>query len=148
METLPGRLVETFRLPGDPVQNVDLFSRSWDECVELQEQPKEIWIGQSLIAFQQMKRWELAFFIAQNFAGAIILAHDMDCHVGKCMSVCSQYVKPEYRNLGISQKLMRAGIRIARSEGARVLAFTHRQGPWRYSTIYHKLKENHEDPKD
>lgn len=137
------RLVVTYRLQGESVQvTPDMFAQGWEECVELQMQPKSLWIGQSLIAMSQTSRWELVFFIAQNFAGSIILAHDHDCHVGPCISVLAQYVRPEYRNQGISQRMMRESLRIARSEQASVLAFTHRQGPWCYSTVYHKLRRN------
>jgi len=128
------------RQPHEPLQNVELFERAWDECIELQEQPKQVWVGTALAALAELPRYEIFVVQDQRIVGALVLAHDSwDVHVGPCMSVFTQYVLPEYRNSGVSLTLMRAAIRITRSTGTAVLAYTHRTAPWRYETIYRRV---------
>lgn len=135
------RILVTSRHRGEPVQNLDMFTRAWDECDELRCQPKDVWVSRSLLILQEMDRYELGVLDGSgNTLGGILLAHDpWDVHVGPCMSVFSQYVLPEHRNAGISPMLMRAAIKIAKKELVTTLAFTHRKGPWRYETIYRRL---------
>lgn len=130
------------RLPGEPVQNVALFERAWDECIEMQVQDKSAWVGRSLLALSSLERFEIAAVHGTDVVGAVVLASDpWDAHVGPCMSVFAQYVLPEYRNVGVSLMLMRESMRIARcTAGVHVLAFTHRKAPWRYETIYRRIK--------
>lgn len=133
---------QAFLHPDEPVQNYELFSRAWDECIELQVQDKERWAGRSLLSLQSIPRWEIGAVHGGEVVGAILIGHDpWDCHVGPCASVFAQYVLPEFRLQGISGMLMRRAVRIARSmDDVQVLAYTHRQGPWRYETIYKPLK--------
>ena len=128
------------RHPGEPVLNLDLFTRAWDECTELQVTPKQEWIGRALLSLQGLYRFEIGVHNGEKVVGGICLAHDpWDAHVGPCVSVFAQYVLPEFRLQGVSARLMRAAVRIAKESGAPVLAFTHRKGPWRYETIYRKV---------
>lgn len=136
-------LVTFHRRAGEPVQNLDMFSRAWDECVELQVTPKEEWIGRALLSLQSLERYEVAVIAHSEVVGGLIIAHDpWDAHVGPCISVFSQYVMPEFRHTGVSNRCMREAVRIAKQSGAKVLAFTHRKGPWRYCTIYRRIHEN------
>lgn len=130
------------RLPDEPVQNFEMFTRAWDECEELQSQTKDEWIGRSLLSLQGLVRYEIGVLDnSGRVLGGIVLAQDpWDAHVGPCMSVFAQYVLPEFRNRGISPRLMREAIRVARKDGAQTLAFTHRKGPWRYETLYRRIK--------
>ena len=131
----------TSRCKGEAVQNLESFQRAYDECIELRQQSKEVWLGRALLALQGMDRWEIAAFTDESFAGGLVLAHDpWDVHVGPCMSVFAQYVLPEYRLQGISPRMMREAIRIARSSGCSTLAYTHREGPWRYATHYRSIQ--------
>lgn len=135
------RILVTFRNRGEAVQNLELFSRAWDECVELQQSPKQEWIGRSLLSLQQLDRYEIAAVQGSDVVGAVLLAEDKwDVHVGPCVSVFSQYVLPEYRERGISSKLMREAIKLARAIGVSTLAFTHRKAPWVYTTRYWRIK--------
>jgi GNAT superfamily N-acetyltransferase len=142
MQTVqPIQQVIFHRQPGEPVQNLALFERAWDECIELQVSPKEVWVGRSLIALSALERFEVAAVHGSEVVGAIVLARDpWDVHVGPCMSVFAQYVLPEYRNAGVSPRMMREALRIARDSRVDVLAFTHRKAPWRYQTIYRRIK--------
>lgn len=135
------RIVNTYRRRDEAVQSLELFTRAYDECVELRQQSKEVWVGRALLALQGLDRHELAAFVGSEFAGGLVLAHDpWDVHVGPCMSVFAQYVLPEYRLMGVSPRLMREALRIAKQAGESTLAYTHRAGPWRYSTLYRSIK--------
>lgn len=134
------RLAAFHRLPNEPLQNIELFERAWDECAELQVQEKHVWLGQAVYSLSQLDRYEIVVAHGDHVVGAVVLAGDpWDAHVGPCMSVFSQYVLPEYRNNGVSLRLMRECIRIARENDAGVLAYTHRTAPWRYSTTYRRI---------
>ncbi|HVH93240.1 MAG TPA: GNAT family N-acetyltransferase [Candidatus Acidoferrum sp.] len=138
-------LVTSQRQIGEPVQNLAMFARAWDECIELQVTSKEEWVGRALLSLQSLARTEVAVIAHSEVVGGLVIAHDpWDAHVGPCISVFAQYVLPEFRHTGVSNRCMREAVRIARASGAKVLAFTHRKGPWRYSTIYRRI---HEDPK-
>lgn len=128
--------------PGTPLRNYAMFERAWHEFPELQVRPKDEWIGRSIASLAALQRWEIgAFNDAGETIGGIVLAEDpWDCHVGPCVSVFAQYVVPEYRDGQVSQRMMREALRLARSLHFPVLAFTHRRGPWRYETIYHRIK--------
>lgn len=117
-----------------------MFSKAWDECIELQCTPKDRWVQTCLYDLSLIDRVEVAVWVDGKAIGGLILAPDYDIHVGKCISVLAQYVLPEYRNTGISGKCMRKALSIAREGNYPVLAFTHRVSDWKYNTIYRRLK--------
>lgn len=133
-------VLKLWRTAGLPVQNYSLFQRAWDECIELQLQDKETWAGRAVLALQSLDRWEIGVFNGCMIVGAVCVARDTtDPHVGECLSVFAQYVVPEHRNKGVSLRLMRAAVAIARANGYKCLAYTHRLGDWRYETVYRKI---------
>ena len=133
-------ILVTSRNPGEPVQNLDLFTRAWGECIELQVSACDEWVGRSLLSLQGLRRYEIAAVVDCRVVGGIVVADDpWDAHVGPCMSVFAQYVMPDFRLRGISPRLMREALRIAKRSEYSVLAFTHRKAPWRYETIYRKV---------
>lgn len=119
--------------------NLHLYSIAWDECIELQVSDKQTWFEWLVQCMYQSDRWEITVEQDGFAIGGLILSPDRDVHVGKCMAVGSQYVVPEHRNKGVSIRLMREAVRIARREGYSMLAYTHRVGDWRYKTIYRKI---------
>lgn len=124
--------------------NVSLFSAAWDECDELKVQDKDTWVARTILSLESLDRVEIGMFCTakSDAVGGLVLAPDpWDAHVGPCVSVFAQYVLPEYRNKGISFRMMREAIKTAVGLRAGVLAFTHRLGPWRYETIYRRLDE-------
>lgn len=141
MGTSTPLVVPMYRHPGEAVQNLEMFLRAWDECEELQVQSREDWVGRALLALQELPRWEIGAFADGKVVGGIVLAEDQwDAHVGNCCSVFTQYVLPEYRHTGVSRRMMRMAVSLASAMDAKVLAFTHRKGPWRYETIYRRIK--------
>jgi len=115
------------------------YCTAWDEFIELQCTPKSIWVGSAVATAQAYDRTAVVVFQDGVLAGGVILVPDNDTHVGKCLSVHFQYVLPEYRNLGISYKLMRQAMRIAKREEYPVLAYSHRIRDWEYKTIYRRV---------
>lgn len=134
------RTFKSYRLPDQPIQNLELFAQAWHECAELQCSALDEWIGRSLLSLQQLERFEIGVYADGKTIGGLILAPDpWDPHVGPCMSVFAQYVLPEYRNSGVSLRCMREAIRTCREAGHTVLAYTHRTAPWRYETTYRRI---------
>lgn len=134
------KLILDYRVKGQPVQNYEMFARAWDECIELQQSPKDEWVGRSILTMQELYRYELGAIVDGQTVGGMVLALDpWDPHVGDCMSIFTQYVLPEFRNKRISAKFMRKAIEIAKTDGMHTLAYTHRKGPWRYETIYKRI---------
>ena len=130
-----------YRHRNEPIQNLNLFKNAWHEFIELQTSTEDEWVGRSLLMLQGLDRYELGIFRPDGLviAAAIVAYDDWDAHVGPCMSVFAQYVLPDYRNRGISLKLMREAIRITRDSEYNTLAYTHRKGDWRYETIYRRV---------
>ena len=130
----------SYRNKGEAVQAPELFTRAWDECIELQVMDKEAWVANTLSRLAQFDwRFEIGMHNGTHTVGGIILAADEDIHVGPCLSVFAQYVLPEYRNRGVSMRCMRLAEQAAKDLGYKVLAYTHRMGDWRYSTTYRRL---------
>ena len=132
-------LVVTPRVAGDAVTAPELFYRAWEECVELQAQPQELWVGKSLAALTDLDRYEVGIYSGDAFIGGLVVGLDDEVHVGPCMTVFSQYVVPEHRNKGVAVLCMRTAIRLTKQEGMPYLAYTHRVGDWRYETLYRRV---------
>lgn len=118
----------------------ELFSRAWDECIESHIMDKETWIRQAIRIVESVPRYEMGFIIDGKPIGGISLTVDYDPHVGECLCVMSQYVLPEYRNNAISMRCMRECLKLTKQLGHSVLAYTHRQKDWVYTTTYKVIK--------
>lgn len=128
------------RLPGQPVQDSELYVTAHDECVELQMRSKEVWTDEMLRWLGGIHRWEITAKIDGKIVGGVIIGWDHDVHVGPCISVWAQYVLPEYRGQGVSPAVMRRAMQVMRQQGAMAMAWTHRAGPWHYETKYRRLR--------
>lgn len=117
-----------------------LFYRAWDECLESQGIDKETWCDRSIRMVESVDRYELGMLDNGIPVGGISLTLDHDPHVGECLCVMSQYVLPEYRNKAISMRCMRECIRIAKRLGHNMLAYTHRERDWVYTTTYKRIR--------
>lgn len=134
-------LLTSYRAAGQAVQGIHLFHQAWDECVELQCQPKGVWCKTILAELSALDRYEIGVALGGIPVGGVFLTHDDDWHVGPCLTVAFQYVLPEYRNTGVSRQCMRYAISLAKELGYTVLAYSHRSGPWRYETIYRRIMD-------
>lgn len=121
---------------GRGVPDITLFTRAWDECSELQMQPKETWVADSIEYLESFTMTRLVIKDDCKVIGGLLLAEDDDVHVGRCLAVVYHYVLPEYRNKYLGFKLLRLALAIARNQNYNVLAYTHRVAPWTYITRY------------
>ena len=122
----------------EPSTNKHLYSKAWDEFIELQVMDKQTWIRNLHDALESVPRWEIGMWLGDTAVGGIVLSNDNDVHVGPCLSVIAQYVLPEYRFRSISLHCMRIAMRTARQCNIPILAYTHRKGDWRYEIIYRR----------
>ena len=123
---------------GKGVPDITLFTRAWDECSELQVQPKENWVADSIEYLESLTLYRLVIRDGGSVVGGLLLVEDDDVHVGRCLSVAYHYVLPEYRNKYLGFKLLKLALAIARNNNFKVLAYTHRVAPWTYITRYRK----------
>lgn len=135
------RLSTEFRTAQQPVHNLALFEAAWDECIELQSTPKDLWVGRVLLHLGAMPRYELAVLGDSGVLGGLVLVlDDSDVHVGACASVHALYVHTASRGTGVVPMLMREVMRLCKLHEVPILAYTHRVGPWKYSTIYKRIR--------
>lgn len=125
---------------GTPCTAPELFSRAWDECIESHIMDKETWIAHALRIVQAVPRYEIGFIHNGVPVGGVTLTVDFDPHVGECLCVMSQYVLPEYRNNAMSLRCMRECLKLTKQLGHNVLAYTHRQKDYVYTTTYKVVK--------
>lgn len=133
------RFVCVPKAAGEDCLAPSLFYRAWDECIESQGMDKEAWVARTLRLITSVPRYEMGFYDGDTPVGGISLTIDYDPHVGECLCVMSQYVLPEYRNKGISLRCMRECVRLAKRLEHTMLAFTHRQRDWVYTTTYKRI---------
>lgn len=133
-------LVELNRDIGSPEVFSKAFSTAWDECIELQCNPKAEWMGIAISSLQEHPRVFIGVLGDTELLGGLyLLREENDPHVGACMSIAFQYVLPEYRNLGVSRRLITRALQLTRKNNCSVLAYTHRKGDWKYETVYRRV---------
>ena len=130
--------VDVLHKSKDEPSLIPLFTTpAYDECIELQVQPKDIWLSKVITGVMSYDRIEITVADSGAYVGGCILVREThDMHVGECLTVLTQYVVPEYRNKGVSRLLMREARIAAHNIGAKVLAYSHRVKPYVYQTIY------------
>lgn len=134
------KIIAFRRSKDEPLQNVALFECAWDEFPELRVRGKDEWLRDVIPRLSRMDRYEVALFDGPEVVGGMVLGHDDgDPHVGPCFAVFTQYILPAYRNSGVCLQFMRFAHHVARLEGAEILAYTHRTGPWKYATTYRRV---------
>lgn len=128
------------RMKGEKCIAPDLFARAWDECIESHILDKQTWIDNAIRIVESVDRYEMGMLYNGVPVGGISLTVDYDPHVGDCLCVMSQYVLPEHRNNAISLRCMRECIRLTKRLGHNVLAYTHRERDYVYTTTYKVIK--------
>lgn len=125
---------------GVPIPNISLLEAAWDEFPELQLNPRDLWVGNSLAALQASPKWVVyAVHQGEVVGGLVIYPEPWECHVGACAVVSALYVLPAFRGK-LGAMLFREAVRIVRYNSLEVLAFTHRKGPFKYETIYKEIQ--------
>ncbi len=117
----------------------ELYSAAWDECAEAHIMDKFAWMERAMNSVQMVARYEFHAILDGRVVGAMVVAEEADDpHVGCCLSVLYNYILPEYRDIGIAGHFLRGAMRLAKSLGYPVLAYTHRVGAGRYLTTYRR----------
>lgn len=122
-----------------PVVGDNLLAAAWDECDELKARTKEEFIAVSLSDASKHARIECTVRHSGLLVGMAIFVLSIDPHVGRSLTVLWQYVLPQHRNSGISQRFMRELIRAGKRGGFPYVAYTHRVRPAVYEYIYRRI---------
>lgn len=133
------KIVIQYKSTGNPSVIFSLLESAWDECEELQVNPKEEYIFSQRLYWRQLDAWEVIYTRGEEMLGALGVTQDYDIHCGDIASIVSFYVLPEHRKGGIGGKLFREAVRIAKENNFKILGYTHRVKPWTYLTRYIKL---------
>lgn len=134
------RLVTSWYPAGTCTSTVALANAAWQELPELQVRDYKDFVAGYLTHVEGMPRYEVLSYVWDTLVGIAILTIEDDPHVGECASVTWQYVLPEYRNRGIPRQVLRQVQRLAVLANVPVYAYSHRTGPYTYSTRYRRVK--------
>lgn len=139
------RLQFKYRSSGQPVDDLirDHARAAWAEFEELRvSRSMAEYVEATCKAIQILDRWELIAGATHEGPTVVaVLATDEDPHVGPCVSVVLQHASSPYtgNTINIPRAVLRAARILAKGLGIRTIAWTHRDGPWRYKTLYRRV---------
>lgn len=133
------RFREYRRSEGGALVHTQFYGNAWEEFVELQSQPKEVYVANVIEYLQSLNRIEIYSYMHGSPIGAAVLTTEIDYHVGKCVSVVTQYVLPRYRGSGFSFEIMRRARKECKAQGIGMLAWSHRVKDFEYKTVYRSV---------
>lgn len=119
--------------------STELHRVAYAECVELRVQSYDKWHSSYIASWESVDRYSISAYDGVRLIGRLILVKCYDIHVGDCMAVHTQYVLPQYRNSGITRRLLRTACALTREHGLSVLSYTHRKSDWVYHTTYRRI---------
>lgn len=105
------------------------------ECSELQVTPYELAYSRILASTIENDRIEYSAIVDGKLAGVAILVRDHDIHVGDSWAIQWNYVKPEYRTLGIAREVFRVVKALAKEDNI-PFSYTKRVGDGVYKLTY------------
>lgn len=104
-------------------------------CSELQVTPFESTYSRIVECTIENSRYEYRAIVDGEVAGVAIIVRDYDIHVGDSWAIQWNYVKPEYRTLGIAREVFR-GVRALAKEDNVPYSYTKRVGDGVYKLTY------------
>lgn len=116
-----------------------IYDAAWCECKELQCSDRFGWVTNTLRCVADDFRIELGAWRLGELVGGMVLQKTFDPHVGDCLAVLFQYVKPEFRNQGVANHFFKMAIKETQTHNLPILAYTHRLGDWKYKTTYRRV---------
>lgn len=125
-----------YRKAGELSPALFLLAMAWHELEELQCRSLADYLDDSLAASSALERFEAIAWDGGEIVGFAMYVEDLDVHVGRCLSIGHHYVLPSHRQRGCAKHFMRWHNMLAAALRIDVCAWTHRKGPWRYSTTY------------
>ena len=105
------------------------------ECSELQVTPFELAYSRILMCTTENDRIEYRALVDGKLAGVAIIVRDNDMHVGDSWTIQWNYVKPEYRSLGIAREVFRKLRKLAKESNV-PYSYTKRVGEGQYQLTY------------
>ncbi len=134
------RFREYRRSEGGALVHTHFYDNAWDEFIELQTQRKEVYVKNVVEYLQSLDRIEIYGYMHGSPVGGAILTTELDFHVGKCLSVVTQYVFPRYRGTGLAFEFMRRARKECKAQGIWTLAWSHRVKDYEYKTVYRSVE--------
>lgn len=105
------------------------------ECSELRVTPFELAYSRILTCTIENSRIEYRALVDGKLAGVAIIVRDHDIHVGDSWAIQWNYVKPEYRTLGIAREVFRVVKALAKKDNI-PFSYTKRVGEGVYNLTY------------
>jgi len=95
-------------------------------------------LREMVLSTESIPRVELIAFHGKRPVGLCILVYENDPHVGDCLGIQWNFVLPAYRGY-VGHRFLRRAIQLARGNGLKVLAYTHRTGLGQYAVHYRRI---------
>lgn len=123
------------RAEGEYTWLAGVIRSAYVECSELQVTPFELTYSRILMCTTENDRIEYRALVDGKLAGVAIIVRDHDMHVGDSWAIQWNYVKPEYRSLGIAREVFRKIRKLAKESGI-PYSYTKRVGEGQYLLTY------------
>lgn len=123
------------QLEGEHTWLADVIRPAYLECSELQVTPYESTYSRIVECTIENSRYEYRAFVDGKLAGVAIIVRDYDIHVGDSWAIQWNYVKPEYRNLGIAREVFQEVKVLAKAFNV-PYSYTKRVGEGKYLLTY------------
>ncbi len=119
---------------GEPIAPtlLPLFLEGYREylCLDQEVMEETAWLTSTLALLHGMPRYELEFWNGDSLVGGAMIAVTIDFHVGPCVSVLTQYARPNFRgSAGMGTRVIKYAKRLARENGVRFICFSQQQEP-------------------
>ena len=123
------------QLEGEHTWLADVIRPAYFECSELQVTPFELAYRRIVACTIENSRMEYRAIVDGKLAGVAIIVRDYDIHVGDSWAIQWNYVKPEYRTLGIAREVFR-GVKMFAKAYNLPFSYTKRVGDGVYKLTY------------
>lgn len=125
----------TRRLEGQSTVLGEVIPDAYAECSELQTTPYEETYSRIIESTMENERYEFYACVGSEVVAVAILVQDYDIHVGDSWAIQWNYVKPEYRTLGIAREVFRVVKALAKEFNV-PYSYTKRVGDGVYKLTY------------
>lgn len=125
----------TRRLEGQSTILGEVVPDAYAECSELQTTPYEVTYTRIIESTEENERYEFCARIGSEVVAVAIVVEDHDIHVGPSWTIQWNYVKPEYRSLGIARHVLQTLRKLAKQCNV-PYSYTKRVGEGKYLLTY------------
>ena len=116
----------------------------WFVEYAIKAMPELAWAGHAqavhriVEATAEVDRYEIVAFVGNEPAGICVLVSEDDAHVGPCLGIMWNFVRPEYSG-ELGGLFLKRAIELAKENGLPVVSYTHRVGLGDYRVRYRRL---------